>query len=56
MKQLRYDFWPLKATVALVWPLTVKAVLQNFNNGGQALCTQNLSQIEPKTPEISFCL
>ena len=56
MKRLRYDFWTLKATAALVWPLTVKAVLQNFNNGGQALCTQNLSPIEPKTPEISFCL
>ena len=55
-KGLRYDFWTLKATAALVWPLTVKAVLQNFNNGGQAFCTQNLSSIEPKTPEISFCL
>ena len=30
---LRYNFWTLKATAALVWPLTVKAVLQNFNNG-----------------------
>ena len=42
-KWLRYDHWTLKATVALAWPLIVKATRQNFNTRGLAICTQNLS-------------
>ena len=52
MKQLRYDFWPLMATVTFVWPLRARAMKQNHCSFFLATYSQNLEGIEQETAEI----
>ena len=52
MKQLRYDFWPLMATVTFVWPLRARAMKQNPCSFLLATYSQNLEGIEQETAEI----
>ena len=43
---------PLKAAVAFVWPLMVKAMKQTENGCKKATCTQNLNKIGQKMGEM----
>ena len=52
MIQLRYDFWPLMATVTFVWPLRARAMNQNHCSFWLATYSQNLEGIEQETAEI----
>ena len=52
MKQLRYDFWPLMATMTFVWPLRIRVTKQNHCSFLLATYSQNLEGIEQETAEI----
>ena len=52
MKQLRYDFWPLMATLTFVWPFRARAMKQNHCSFWLATYSQNLEGIEQEMADI----